>query len=133
MKKLLIPTILVLIFSTTSFAQQFAAPDKSPMDMAYHPHNFGHDRKAGEQAVIRVIYSRPAKNGREIFGKQTPFGKVWRTGANEATEIKFYQDVEFADRVGQIQRLADDHPQRFVRKISLERAAIDLDVARARS
>jgi hypothetical protein len=98
MKKLLIPTLFVLLFSTASFAQQFAALDKSPMDMAYYPHNFAHDRKAGEQAIIRVIYSRPVKNGREIFGKLTPFGKVWRTGANEATEIKFYRDVEFAGK-----------------------------------
>lgn len=98
MKKLLIPTLIVLFFSTASFAQQFAGLDKSPLDIAYYPHNFAHDRKAGEQAVIRVVYSRPAKKGREIFGKQTPFGKVWRTGANEATEIKFYRDVEFAGK-----------------------------------
>jgi len=98
MKKLFIPALFVLVFSTTTFAQQFATLDKSPMDMAYYPNNFAHDRKAGEQAIIRVIYSRPAKGGREIFGKQTPFDKVWRTGANEATEIKFYQDVEFAGK-----------------------------------
>lgn len=96
MKKLLLPLIFILAFSTVSFAQPFAGLDKSPMDLAYYPHNFAHDRKAGEAAVIRVIYSRPQKNGRVIFGKQTPFGKVWRTGANEATEIKFYQDVHFA-------------------------------------
>jgi hypothetical protein len=45
-----------------------------------------------------VIYSRPGKNDREVFGKLIPYGKVWRTGANEATEIKFYQDVELAGK-----------------------------------
>ena len=76
-------------------AQDFRGPDESPMDMAYYPDNFAHDRKPGDKAVIKVTYSRPKKNGREIFGKLVPYDKVWRTGANEATEIKFYQDVEF--------------------------------------
>ena len=34
----------------------------------------------------------------KIFGKLVPYGKVWRTGANEATEIKFYQDVDFGGK-----------------------------------
>ncbi|TAF66531.1 MAG: DUF2911 domain-containing protein [Cytophagales bacterium] len=42
---------------------------------------------------ISVKYCQPAKKGREIFGKLVPYGKVWRTGANEATEITFSTDV----------------------------------------
>lgn len=34
---------------------------------------------------LRVFYNRPYKKNREIFGSLVPFGKVWRTGANEAT------------------------------------------------
>lgn len=34
---------------------------------------------------IKVRYNRPYKKGREIFGALIPYGKVWRTGANEAT------------------------------------------------
>lgn len=34
---------------------------------------------------LRVFYNRPYKKGREIFGALVPYGKVWRTGANEAT------------------------------------------------
>lgn len=34
---------------------------------------------------IKVLYNRPYKKGREIFGGLVPYGKVWRTGANEAT------------------------------------------------
>ncbi|MEO5997075.1 MAG: DUF2911 domain-containing protein [Chitinophagaceae bacterium] len=99
MKNLFFSTVFILLFSAVSFAQpQFAALDKSPMDRAYFPNNFAHDRKAGEMAVVRVIYSRPQMNGREIFGKVVPFGKVWRSGANEATEIKFYKDVELAGK-----------------------------------
>ena len=98
MKRFFVTTILVIFISNVLVAQDFTGPDKSPMDMAYYPVNFAHDRKPGDNAVIRVIYSRPKKNGREIFGKLVPYDKVWRTGANEATEIKFYQDVEFGGK-----------------------------------
>lgn len=36
---------------------------------------------------ITVDYSRPSKKGRVIFGELVPYGKVWRTGANEATTL----------------------------------------------
>lgn len=80
-------------------AQTFRGLDKTPMDMAYYPDDYAHDRKFApakigtDKAMVRVTYNRPFKNGREIFGKLVPYGKVWRAGANEAPEIKFYQDV----------------------------------------
>jgi len=40
---------------------------------------------------ITVDYCQPYKKGRKIFGGIVPYGKVWRTGANEATTIKFDQ------------------------------------------
>jgi len=46
---------------------------------------------------IRVTYSRPSKNGRDIFGNLVPYGKWWRTGANEATQIELSRDISFAD------------------------------------
>ena len=42
---------------------------------------------------INVSYSRPSARGRKVFGEVVPFGKVWRTGANKATTIKFGEDV----------------------------------------
>ena len=42
---------------------------------------------------VEVDYSRPNKNGREIFGGLVPFGKLWRTGANAVTKIKFSHSV----------------------------------------
>jgi len=42
---------------------------------------------------VEVDYSRPNKNGREIFGGLVPFGKLWRTGANAVTKIKFSHPV----------------------------------------
>ena len=98
MKTMLTTVLLTSLLYNISVAQNFRKPDKSPMDMAYFPDHFAHDRKEGEKAIIRVTYSRPLKNDREVFGKLVPYGQVWRTGANEATEIKFYQDVDFGGK-----------------------------------
>ncbi len=43
---------------------------------------------------ITLIYSRPNVKGRKIFGGLEPYDKVWRTGANSATLIKFTDDVK---------------------------------------
>jgi hypothetical protein len=88
MKRVLLSVLFIPLFSLVSQGQDLPAPDKSPMDMAYFPDNFAHDRKPGEKAIARVIYSRPRKGERVVFGKLVPYGEVWRTGANEATEIK---------------------------------------------
>ncbi|MES1225768.1 MAG: DUF2911 domain-containing protein, partial [Bacteroidota bacterium] len=96
--------IICLLVSVNTYGQKFTTLDKSPMDISYYPHNFSHDRKFApaligtDPAIVRVIYSRPFKNGREVFGKLVPFGKVWRAGANEETEIKFYRDVNFGGK-----------------------------------
>src|SRR5215469_15810231 len=37
--------------------------------------------------TIKVDYSSPRAKGRKIFGDLVPYGKVWRTGANEATSF----------------------------------------------
>lgn len=44
-------------------------------------------------ATITVDYSRPSKKGRVIFGELVPYGKVWRTGANEATTFTVDKDI----------------------------------------
>ena len=49
-----------------------------------------------------VEYSRPYRNNRVLFGHEkalVPFGKLWRTGANEATEIALNKDVEIYGQV----------------------------------
>ena len=42
---------------------------------------------------IEVDYSRPSKRGRDIFGNVVPYGKIWRTGADNCTTISFSTDV----------------------------------------
>ncbi|XOV92556.1 MAG: DUF2911 domain-containing protein [Bacteroidota bacterium] len=85
--------IVLIIGSTNLTIAQFRGLDASPMDAAYLPDNFAHDRDPGEKAVIKIYYSRPQVKGREIFGSKVPYDKVWRLGANENTELTAYQDI----------------------------------------
>lgn len=47
---------------------------------------------------VKISYSRPRIKGRKIFGTGpdflTPYGALWRTGANQGTVISFGDDVE---------------------------------------
>ena len=47
---------------------------------------------------IELTYSRPSAKGRKIFGDLVPNGKLWRTGANEATKIIFSEPVEIGGK-----------------------------------
>ncbi len=49
--------------------------------------------KAGS-ATITIDYSQPSVKGRKVFGDLVPFGKVWRTGANEATVFETDSDIK---------------------------------------
>lgn len=56
-----------------------------------------------EGTNVSIAYGQPAKRGRVVFGKEgsgslEPYGKVWRTGANEATEITFKKDAMFGGK-----------------------------------
>ncbi|TPN81713.1 DUF2911 domain-containing protein [Aquimarina algicola] len=93
MKKSLFLVVIMLIGTlSTANAQKFSGLQKSPTDIAYAKV----DRRAKPE--IKVIYSRPQKKGREVFGNLVAYDKVWRTGADEATEIKFFKDVKMGDK-----------------------------------
>ncbi len=79
--------------------------DQSPMDMSYFPADFPlkmMEGKSSESLFARIIYSRPHKKNRLIFGDTDAslckYGKEWRLGANEATEIQFFRDVYINNR-----------------------------------
>ncbi|MBD3581111.1 DUF2911 domain-containing protein [Flavobacterium selenitireducens] len=42
---------------------------------------------------VEVDYSRPSLKGRTVYGDLVPFGKVWRTGANNCTTVSFSEDI----------------------------------------
>lgn len=70
--------------------------DVSPMDASYYPANFPLLKirdKVTVPLAVKLIYSRPQLKGRVMFGELLPYAQVWRMGANEASEIEFFQDV----------------------------------------
>ena len=84
--------IIIMLFTVNVSAQKFSDIDKSPHDISYYK------AKRNAPPVIKVLYGRPQKKGRRIFGNLVPYDKVWRTGANEATEITFFQDVKLGNQ-----------------------------------
>ncbi|SDC92416.1 DUF2911 domain-containing protein [Pedobacter soli] len=99
--------IFIVVFALICFsakAQQatevkFPAADSSPADIVYFPLN-APKAKAGDltKPVIKVVYSRPQKKGRDIFGVLEQYGTVWRFGANENTEIRFFKKVKIGGK-----------------------------------
>jgi hypothetical protein len=93
---------LLMLGSVALQAQTPLPPlDKSPMDMSYYPVNYPIlkiQHKADAPLIARVIYGRPQKNNRVIFGDLVPYHSVWRLGANEATEIEFFRDVKIGNK-----------------------------------
>ncbi len=77
--------ILAICFSSDLIAQNFPDLDKSSADIASYPRN---------NPIVKVVYGRPLLKGRDL-SQLIPEGKVWRTGANESTEITFFRDVNF--------------------------------------
>lgn len=93
-KSTIITTIafaLTMLLSSNANAQKFPDLDKSPMDVASYPNDYKEAAK-----IVKVTYSRPQLKGRTLSAL-APEGKVWRTGANEATEITFYKDMKLGD------------------------------------
>ena len=82
MKKILSTALICLIVAVAS--AQLKTPAPSPTQTIKQ--DFG-------VSSIELVYSRPGMKGRKIFGDLVPWNKVWRTGANSATRIKFNDDV----------------------------------------
>lgn len=103
MKKILGLLIIFQLFFIYLLAQPAALPpvDKSPLDISYFPANYPVLKiqdKITEPLMARIIYSRPQKSGRTVFGGLVKYGEVWRMGANEATEIEFFKQVKIGDK-----------------------------------
>jgi len=91
MKYLKIIALVVLVVIGSMALYVSVTPPKSPLDSVVYnsgPYN------------LEVVYSRPYKKGRLIFGSKddgalVPYGSYWRTGANAATTFMTKSDIEF--------------------------------------
>jgi hypothetical protein len=80
------------LLSSLPLTAQDLHPSRRPSPM-------GVARITLDDTYVKVVYSRPYKRERDnIFGTEesgalVPYGQVWRTGANEATEITLTGDL----------------------------------------
>jgi Protein of unknown function (DUF2911) len=81
LKHSLLLFIFLPLFST---AQEAIKPRPSPTAIVSARY---------KDTYLKITYSQPHKRERIIFGSLVPYGQVWRTGANEATEITITKDI----------------------------------------
>ena len=81
---LLLSVLTILASVAVSYAQESSTNRVSPLAIISMQY---------KDAYVKITYSQPQKRGREIFGKLVPYGQVWRTGANEATEITLTKNL----------------------------------------
>lgn len=84
--------LLFINFSTYAVNDSIVKPQirSSPIVIA--------NLKTTENNYVKCTYGQPLKKGRVIFGNLVPYGKLWRTGANEATEITFTTNVKIGEK-----------------------------------
>ena len=88
MKKILIIVGSILTIGLVGyFGLRFITKQASPEVQADYAKN---------GLSISVKYCQPSKKSRIVFGDLVPYAKIWRTGANESTEITFTKDVKIA-------------------------------------
>jgi len=89
--KLIIVVYTIILYSLNVNAQGFKNLDIVSHDISYFRETMV------TPPLVKVIYGRPKAKKEKIFGAKVPYGELWRTGANEATELKLYKDTQFGD------------------------------------
>jgi hypothetical protein len=82
--------IEVLLIALAVFA---LAGAQQPQDKSQRPSPPGTAECTIKGKKVTISYSRPSMKGRKIMGELVPYGKVWRTGANEATTLVTETDL----------------------------------------
>lgn len=90
-KRIAFLTSTVLVLSIFAAAQAGGEQRPSPAASA--------QCKFSDGKSIKVDYSSPRAKGRKIYGDLVPYGKVWRTGANEATTFVTDANLSIAGKV----------------------------------
>lgn len=72
------------LVSQSAWAQEAIVPRPSPLAILTARY---------KDTYLKITYSQPHKKQRTVFGELVPYGQVWRTGANEATEITLTKDI----------------------------------------
>lgn len=79
-----IASLFLLLLPSVAAAQEAVVIRSSPVQIVTTRY---------KETYLKITYGRPQKKGRPVFGKLVPFDQIWRTGANEATEITVTTDI----------------------------------------
>jgi len=101
----------IMLLSFNGNAQKFASLDKSPLDLAAFP--------SRGNKLIKVFYRRSQLKGRTVSKELAPYGKLWRTGANEATQIQFLTDMKFGEKTIKTKSMVYLSTYVFVKTLSI--------------
>lgn len=82
--------LMMFGFLSRGQAQEALEPRLSPLEMVTMKY---------EDTYLKITYGRPHKKNREIFGGLEQYGEVWRTGANEATEMTVTGNIKINNEV----------------------------------
>ncbi len=88
-KQISLSLVLVAMFFSMATMAQKKAEDKSK-----RPSPPAKAEGTIDGAKVAIDYSTPSAKGRKMLGDKEPFGKVWRTGANEATTFEVDKNVK---------------------------------------
>ena len=78
--------IMLSLLALTLAADPACAPTRPAVQIATAPSPYDSTMATVGTAQVKICYSRPSLKGRTaVGGTLAPFGKVWRTGANEPT------------------------------------------------
>ncbi len=90
-------SVLILFLASGCTQNNDNSPKDTPIGNRKSPIAISSIKHDG--TYIKVVYGQPYRNGRDIFGDFEPYGEVWRTGANEATEITITNPILMGEEV----------------------------------
>ncbi len=96
MKKSTYIKIIISIYTLVLYVLNTNAQSFKNLDVVSHDISYLRETMV-TPPLVKVIYGRPKVKEEQVFGSKVPYGELWRTGANEATEIKLYKDTKFGN------------------------------------
>ena len=92
--------LMLSLLALTLAADPVCTPQRPAASVATRASKYDSTSTKVGTAVVKVCYSRPLVKGRTIFGSElVPYGKLWRTGANEPTTLHLDRVVRAGDLV----------------------------------
>jgi len=91
-----IPSVLISILLLAGCSEP--EPEEPDADRRKSPIAIAQKTHEQSNTYIKIVYGQPYKKDRQIFGDLVPYNQVWRTGANEATELTTTKEISFAGK-----------------------------------